>query len=80
MSTNSEVREYAERIARLQQQVDEIASDIADVKTEAKGKGYDSALIAKVARLINLEADKRKKALDQHELFGSYIEQAGMTR
>lgn len=76
--TNSEVRSYAERIAKLEAQKDEIASDISDLKQEAKTKGYDGSLIAKVAKLINMEADKRRKSLDQLDLLDTYIVQAGL--
>lgn len=76
--SNTEVRAYAERIAHIDWQISEFQSDRKDVLIEAKGKGYDAALIAKVAKLIGMEADKRKKALVQFELFGTYLDQAGM--
>lgn len=75
---NSEVRAYAERIAVLEAQKDEIASEISDIKLEAKGKGYDALLIGKIAKLMNMENDRRKKALDQIDLFGNYIDESGI--
>lgn len=75
---NSEVRAYAERIAVLEAQKDEIASEISDIKLEAKGKGYDALLIGKIAKLLNMENDRRKKALDQIDLFGNYIDESGI--
>ena len=78
MSANSEVRAYAERIAKLEMQKDDIASEISAIKLEAKQKEYDALLIGKIAKLLNMENDKRKKALDQIDLFGNYIDEAGL--
>ena len=76
--SNSEVRAIAERIARIDEEIAERQSDRKDVLTEAKSQGYDPALIGKVAKLIGMEAEKRRKALDQHDLFSNYLDQAGL--
>jgi len=78
MSSNSEVRAIAERIARIDEEIAERQSDRKDVLTEAKSSGYDPALIGKVAKLIGMEQEKRRKALDQHDLFSNYLDQAGL--
>ena len=77
MSTNSELRSYAERLAKLEHDKSEIVSEISDVKLEARGKGYDALLLGKVAKLLNLENEKRQKKIEQADLFIDYIEQAG---
>ena len=78
MTTNSEVRAYAERIAALEAQKDEFVSEISDIKLEARGKGYDALLIGKIAKLINLENEKRAKKIEQIDLFSDYISEAGL--
>lgn len=78
MTTNTEVRAITERIARIDEEIAERQSDRKDVLAEAKSKGYDQTLISKVAKIIGMEADKRKKTLDQLSLFDSYLDQAGL--
>lgn len=75
---NNEVKALAERIASIDAQIEEFQSDRKDVLAEAKSKGYDAALIGKVAKLIRADAEKRRKTIDQHDLFGSYIDAAGV--
>jgi uncharacterized protein (UPF0335 family) len=77
-SMNAEIRRLAERIARLEEQRAEIAADIADIKAEAKGQGYDCALLMKCVRLMLKDTDKRKKELEQHELFDTYLSACGL--
>lgn len=75
---NAEIKSYCERLVRLEQERKALAADIADIKKEAAGKGYDKALINKTVSLMLKDADKRQKALEQHELFDSYLIAAGL--
>lgn len=75
---NAELKALAERIARLEDDKAEIASDIRDLKAEAKAQGYDPTVLAKVVRVMRMEEDKRKKALDQIELFDTYLAGVGL--
>ena len=75
---NAELRSLCERIAKLEADRAEIAEQIKEVKTAAKDNGFDVSLIAKTVRLINMEEAKRKKALEQIELFDTYLSAAGL--
>ena len=75
---NKELHALARRYADLEQQRAEIASEISDLKAEAKSQGFDPALLAKVVRVMLMDADKRKKALDQIELFDTYLAGVGL--
>ncbi len=75
---NAELRSICERVAKLESERTEISTQVAEVKAAAKSNGFDVALITKTARLINLDEAKRKKALDQHSLFDTYLTAAGL--
>jgi uncharacterized protein (UPF0335 family) len=75
---NKELTALAERIARLEDDKAEIASDIRDLKAEAKAQGYDPTVLAKVVRVMRMDADKRKKLFDQAELFDVYLAGVGL--
>lgn len=78
MSTNVNVKNYAERLVALEDSKDEIASDIRDLKSEADAAGVDKKVLADTVRLMRMEVDKRKKRLDQLDLFSSYIAAVGI--
>lgn len=74
----SDIRSRAERLARLLEEQAEIAAQISELKAEAKSDGYDPALLMKTARLLAMDAEKRRKQLDQHELFDTYLSAVGL--
>lgn len=75
---NAELKQYCERLARLAEEKKTIAADEKEIKAEAESKGFDKALIAKTVSLM-LKSDKaRAKALEQHELFDTYLVAAGL--
>jgi uncharacterized protein (UPF0335 family) len=75
---NARLHEICERIARLERERKELAAEIAQIKKDAKDEGYDTALITKTVRVMNLSPKKRQEALEQHELFDSYLSAAGL--
>jgi uncharacterized protein (UPF0335 family) len=75
---NNKLNETCTRIAALETQRAEFAAEIKAIKSDAKSEGYDPALIAKTVKLMMMEADKRKKALDQLHLFDSYLDAVGL--
>lgn len=74
----ADIRSRAERLARLLEEQAEIAAQISELKAEAKADGYDPALLMKTARLLAMDAEKRRKQLDQHELFDTYLSAVGL--
>lgn len=75
---NNKLHEICQRIASLESERRNLAGDIADAKAAAKSDGYDAALISKTVRLMLLSDDKRQKALQQHDLFDTYLAAAGL--
>lgn len=56
------LRSYIERIERLEEEKAGIASDIADVKAEAKSNGFDVKAIAQILKLRKMKANERTEA------------------
>lgn len=76
--SNTDVKGYAERLSALEDQRDEIASDIADLKKEADSHGIDKKALADTVRILRMDADKRKKRMDQLDLFQEYLGAVGL--
>ena len=77
---NNKLHDICSRIATIERQKKELADEASAIKKDAKAEGFDTSLITKTVRIMNLEAEKQKKALDQHELFDSYLEAAGLLK
>lgn len=70
-----QLRGIVERVERLQEEKDNIASDIQDIFLEAKKQGYDLKALREVIRLRRQDAQKRA----EHEaLVDSYKHALGM--
>lgn len=76
--THTELNAICKRIFDMEEDRKELASEIAKVKKDAKDSGFDTALIAKTVRIMLLNGRKRKEALDQHELFDTYLSAVGL--
>jgi len=70
---NQDLKAICERIVRLEEEKRALAEDIKDVKAEAKAKGYDITLLNATVKLMLMDAGKRDKALEQHELLDTYL-------
>lgn len=57
-----ELRQYVERIERLEQDKADIAGDIRDVYGEAKSMGYDAKTMRSIVRLRKMEKNARDEA------------------
>lgn len=77
-NTNAALRHICKRLIDLEQQKAEIAEEIKITKEAAKSDGFDPALVAKVVKLMLMEEGKRKKALEQLEMFDSYLVASGV--
>lgn len=56
--TAGEIRDFVERIERLEEERKEVAEQVKDVKAEAKARGYDAKTLAIIIR-------RRKQARDE---------------
>lgn len=57
----AKLRSFIERIERLEEQKQDLAGDIKDVKAEAKGSGYDVKTIAKILKLRKKDKEEREE-------------------
>ncbi|MBN6820686.1 DUF2312 domain-containing protein [Methylobacterium organophilum] len=78
MSAEDQIRQFAERIVRLEEERKALANDIKDVKAEAKAAGFSPKLIATCVRIMLLEAEKRAEALAGHEELDLYLSAVGL--
>ena len=73
--TAEELRQYIERIERLEEEKKGIADDIKSVYSEAKGQGYDTKIVKQIIRLRRME----KAARDEEEaILDTYKEALGL--
>lgn len=70
-----QLRSIVERIEALERDKAEIAADIKDVYSEAKGNGFDVKALRSIVRLRKQDADKRR----EHEaILDTYMHALGM--
>jgi uncharacterized protein (UPF0335 family) len=73
--SKDQLRSVIERIERLEEQKAEIASDIRDVYTEAKGNGYDVKALRTIVRMRKQDASERA---EQETILETYMHAMGM--
>jgi len=70
-----QLRSFIERIERLSEEKAELAGDIRDVYSEAKGAGFDTKSLREVVRIRKQDADKRA---EQMAITETYLHALGM--
>lgn len=71
----AELRQFIERIERLEEEKKAIADDIKDVMGEAKGRGYDTKALRTIVRLRKKDANER---LEEESILNTYMIALGM--
>lgn len=71
----AELRQFIERIERLEEEKQTIADDIKDVMGEAKSRGYDTKAIRTILRLRKKDKDER---LEEEAILQTYMAALGM--
>lgn len=71
----AELRQFVERIERLEEEKQTIADDIADVIGEAKGRGYDAKALKAIVRLRKKDAMER---IEEETILQTYMAALGM--
>lgn len=61
-AAQQQIKSIIDRVERLEQEKAEIAEQIKEVYLEAKGSGYDVAILKKVVRLRRIDRAKRQEA------------------
>ena len=73
--TADELRQFVERIERLEMEKKDISDQIKEVKAEARGRGYDVRVLAK---LISLRKRDRDDVAEEEAVLELYKEALGM--
>lgn len=71
----AELRQFIERVERLEEEKKAISDDIKDVYGEAKGRGYDTKAIRQLVRERKQDANER---LEQETILDTYRAALGM--
>ncbi len=71
----AELRQFIERIERLEEEKASISDDIKDVYGEAKGRGYDTTAMKTIIRLRKKDANER---LEEETILQTYMAALGM--
>lgn len=69
------LRQFIERVERLEEEKKGIADDIRDVYAEAKANGYDTKIMRMIARLRKMESHTRQ---EQDALLETYRTALGL--
>lgn len=64
------LKSFCERVERLEEDKRGLASDIKDIKTEAKSVGFDVKTLNEMLRLRRMDTNKRQ---EQEELRDTYM-------
>jgi uncharacterized protein (UPF0335 family) len=73
--TADELRQFIERVERLEEEKRDIAEQVKEVYAEAKGRGYDTKIIRKIIGLRKREADD---IAEEEAMLDMYKEALGM--
>lgn len=65
----AELRQFIERVERLEDNKAEITDDIKEVYAECKGRGYDTKIVREIVRIRRKDATERKEAEAILELY-----------
>lgn len=67
------LRQFIERIERLEEEKKALAADIKDVYSQAKSQGYDTKIIRKLISLRRLEDQEREETEQLLDLYKAAI-------
>lgn len=71
-----ELRQFIERIERLEEEKASITEDIRDVFAEAKGRGYDAKTMRQIIKIRKMDKNERD---EQESLLELYKAALGMS-
>lgn len=73
--TADELRQFIERAERLEAEKKDIADQIKEVMSEAKGRGYDTSVLRKV---IAIRKRDQSDIAEEEAVLSMYMEALGM--
>lgn len=71
----AELRQFIERIERLEEEKKSISDDVKDVFGELKGRGYDVKAVRTIIRLRKKDANER---IEEETILQTYMAALGM--
>lgn len=71
----AELRQFIERVERLEEERQGIADDIKDIFGEAKARGYDTKAMKTIIRLRKKDANERA---EEESILQTYMAALGM--
>ena len=71
----AELRQFIERIERLEEEKKGLQDDIKDVFAEMKGRGYEPKIVKKILQLRKKDASERQ---EEESLLEVYMSALGM--
>lgn len=77
-TTNGMLKSFVERLARLEDQKQEIADDIKSVKTEAAGEGFDKKVLTRMVKEYRMDASERAAEREFETICELYRASLGM--
>jgi uncharacterized protein (UPF0335 family) len=70
-----ELKQFVERIERLEEEKKGIADDIKEVFAELKGRGFDTKIVRKIVQIRRQDAEERQ---EQEAILDLYLQALGM--
>ena len=67
------LKQYIERIERMEAEKSGLGDDIRDVYAEAKSAGFDSKIMRMIVRLRKMASDKRREEEEILDIYKSAI-------
>jgi uncharacterized protein (UPF0335 family) len=75
-TANNQIRAYIERVEMMNGEIDALKEDVSAIYSEAKGNGYDAAILRKIVALRKKDPDKRRH---EETVMSLYLDALGMT-
>ena len=72
-ASGQRLKTYLERIERVTGEIEELQSDVKDIKAEAKAFGFSVPTINALVKLRKLDPEKRREAEELLELYKSAL-------
>jgi uncharacterized protein (UPF0335 family) len=73
--SSTQLRQYIEKIERLEEEKAELMDAIREVFAEAKGNGFDIKIMKQVVKMRKM---KQEELMEQEELLTLYMQALGM--
>lgn len=73
--SSGQLRQYIEKVERLEEEKAELMEAIREVFAEAKGNGFDVKIMKQVLKLRKM---KQEELMEQEELLTLYLQALGM--